>query len=42
MRNSIGSWEEWFLEYVLVVEIDVEKFGILTYNDGEITYKKAL
>lgn len=40
--NTVGSWGEWFLEYVLVVEIDGEKFRIWTNNDGEITDEEAL
>lgn len=40
--NHISSWGEWFLEYVLVVEIDGQKFRIWSNDKGEITDKKAL
>lgn len=40
--NHISSWGEWFLEYVLVVEMDEQKFRIWTNNEGEILEKEAL
>ena len=40
--NHISSWGEWFLEYVLVVEMDGQKYRIWTNNKGEITEKEAL
>ena len=40
--NHISSWGEWFLEYVLVVEIDGQKFRIWTNNNGEITDREPL
>ena len=39
--NHISSWGEWFLEYVLVVEIDGQKFRIWSNDKGEITDKEA-
>ncbi|MBD8034636.1 MULTISPECIES: hypothetical protein [Solibacillus] len=40
--NHISSWGEWFSEYVLVVEIDGQKFQIWSNNKGDITVKEAL
>ena len=40
--NHISSWGEWFSEYVLVVEIDGQKFQIWSNNKGDITDKEAL
>ncbi|AWE08075.1 hypothetical protein DCE79_12055 [Lysinibacillus sp. 2017] len=40
--NHISSWGEWFLEYVLVVEIGGQKFRIWSNDKGEITDKEAL
>lgn len=40
--NHISSWGEWFLEYVLVVEIDGQKFRVWSNDKGEITDKEAL
>ena len=40
--NHISSWGEWFLEYVLVVEIDGQKYRIWTNNNGEITDREPL
>ena len=40
--NHISSWGEWFLEYVLVIEIDGQKFRIWTNNKGEIIDKEPL
>lgn len=40
--NHISSWGEWFLEYVLVVEMDGQKYRIWTNNNGEITDKEVL
>ncbi|MER2191274.1 MAG: hypothetical protein ABS951_09965 [Solibacillus sp.] len=40
--NRIGSWGEWFSEYVLVVEIEGELFRIWVNADGEIVEKEAL
>lgn len=42
MINHISSWGAWFLEYVLVVEIDGQKFRVWSNNKGEITDKEAL
>ena len=40
--NRLGSWGELFREYVLVVEIDGQKFRIWTNYKGEVTDKEAL
>lgn len=40
--NHISSWGEWFLEYVLVVEIDGQKFRIWTNNKGELIDREPL
>ncbi|MEK4129691.1 hypothetical protein NYE67_08405 [Solibacillus sp. FSL W8-0474] len=40
--NHISSWGEWFSEYVLVVEIDGQKFQIWSNDKGDITDKEAL
>lgn len=40
--NHISSWGEWFLEYVLVVEMDGQTYRIWTNNQGEITEREAL
>lgn len=40
--HHIGSWGEWFSEYVFVVEIDGQKFRIWTTNNGEIIDREAL
>lgn len=40
--NHISSWGEWFLEYVLVVEMDGQTYRIWTNNKGEITEREAL
>ena len=35
---QLGGWEEFFLEYVLVVKKGIDtKYRIWTYGDGEIT-----
>lgn len=40
--NHISSWGEWFSEYVLVVEIDGQKFQIWSNDKGDITDREAL
>ena len=40
--NHISSWGEWFSEYVLVVEIDGQKFQIWSNDKGDITDKEVL
>ncbi len=40
--NHISSWGEWLLQYVLVVEIDGQKYRIWTNNEGEITDRELL
>ena len=40
--NHISSWGEWFLEYVLVVEINGQKFRIWSNDKGEIMDREAL
>lgn len=40
--NHNSSWGEWYLEYVLVVEIGGQKFRIWSNNKGEIIDKEAI
>ena len=40
--NHINSWGEWFSEYVLVIEMDGQRYRIWTNNKGEITDQEAL
>ena len=40
--NRIGTWGEWFSEYVLIVERNGQQFRIWTNGDGNITDQEAL
>jgi hypothetical protein len=40
--NRIGTWGEWFSEYVLIVERNGQKFRIWTNGDGKITDQEVL
>ncbi|HEY4622310.1 MAG TPA: hypothetical protein VIH12_00550 [Solibacillus sp.] len=40
--NQTGAWGEWFLEFVLVVEIDGQPFRIWVDRSGDITDKEQL
>ena len=38
--QRIGSWGEWFSEYVMVVKMDGNSYRIWTNAQGEITEKE--
>lgn len=38
--NQTGAWGEWFLEFVLVVEIEGQPFRIWVNRSGDITDKE--
>ena len=38
--QTIGQWGEWFSQYVLIVELNNEKYRIWTNDKGEIQDKE--
>ena len=38
--HSTGQWGEWFSQYVLIVELNNEKYRIWTNDKGEIQDKE--
>ena len=39
--QTIGQWGEWFSQYVLIVELNNEKYRIWTNDKGEIQDKEV-
>ena len=39
--QTIGQWGEWFSQYVLIVELNNEKYRIWTNEKGEIQDKEV-